>query len=33
VASMVVIGLIGLVLNKGLQLISTRVSGWQALER
>ena len=33
VASMVVIGLIGLVLNKGLQIISTRVSGWQALER
>ncbi len=33
VASMVVIGLTGLVLNKGLQLILTRVSGWQALER
>ena len=33
VASMVVIGLIGLILNKGLQLISDRVSYWQALER
>ena len=33
VASMVVIGLIGLILNKGLQLVSNQVSYWQALER
>jgi len=33
VACMVVIGLMGLVLNRGLQLISTRVSRWQSLER
>lgn len=33
VAGMVVIGIIGLVMNRGLQLISNRVSHWQALER
>ncbi|TKJ42547.1 ABC transporter permease [candidate division LCP-89 bacterium B3_LCP] len=33
VACMIVIGLMGLVLNKGLQIISDRVSKWEALER
>lgn len=33
VASMVVIGITGLILNQGLQLISDRISGWKALER
>jgi len=33
VASMVVIGLIGLALNRGLELVSLRVSRWQPLER
>lgn len=33
VACMVMIGLIGLVLNKGLEFISLRVSRWQSLER
>lgn len=33
VACMVVIGVTGLVMNRGLQLISNSVSGWQALER
>ena len=33
VACMVVIGFMGLGLNKGLQTISVRVSGWKALER
>lgn len=33
VASMIVIGLMGLILNRGLQLISNRVSRWTALER
>jgi len=33
VACMFVIGLIGLVINNGLQSIAGRISGWQALER
>jgi NitT/TauT family transport system permease protein len=33
VASMVVIGLMGLMLNWGLELLSGRVSGWKARER
>jgi len=33
VASMIVIGLMGLILNKGLQILSDRFSGWKALER
>ncbi|MBL7191924.1 ABC transporter permease [bacterium] len=33
VASMVMIGLMGLLLNRGLQLVSNRISGWTALER
>ncbi|MDP8240160.1 MAG: ABC transporter permease [Candidatus Hatepunaea meridiana] len=33
VASMVVIGLIGLILNRGLEYVSIRVSRWQSLER
>ncbi|MDP8229005.1 MAG: ABC transporter permease [Candidatus Electryoneaceae bacterium] len=33
VASMAVIGLMGLLLNRGLQFLSDRVSGWTALER
>ena len=33
VASMIVIGIMGLILNRGLQLISNRVSRWKALER
>lgn len=33
VASMIVIGIMGLILNQGLQFISDRVSGWTALER
>ncbi|NQS98896.1 MAG: ABC transporter permease [candidate division Zixibacteria bacterium] len=33
VASMIMIGVMGLVLNRGLQIISNRVSGWKALER
>jgi NitT/TauT family transport system permease protein len=33
VACMVVIGIMGLGLNKGLQIISDRVSSWKALER
>lgn len=33
VAGMIVIGLTGLILNRGLQLVSDRVSRWTALER
>jgi NitT/TauT family transport system permease protein len=33
VACMIVIGIMGLGLNKGLQVVSTRVSRWKALER
>jgi NitT/TauT family transport system permease protein len=33
VACMVVIGLMGLILNRGLQFVALRVSRWQALER
>ncbi len=33
VSSMIVIGLMGLAMNKALQLVQNRVSGWTALER